>query len=184
MSKKHLKKSSSSSKITETANNCGLSGVRTIEIKREVQRSNSGSSCSDSSSGFGSLKNSHQENSTTTTTVNNTSVVTAPSSVKEHPTFSKLEPLNPVTKLQLLQERRKLSEHHPSFANHFGFAARYVGQRGDFPSTFNTTFNSRNNQVQRRIMMQQQQQQNSNKVAVTKSKSSSVEYSKNNQTYR
>ena len=182
MSKKHLKKSSSSSKITETANNCGLSGVRTIEIKREVQRSNSGSSCSDSSSGFGSLKNSHQENSTTTTTVNNTSVV-APSSVKEHPTFSKLEPLNPVTKLQLLQERRKLSEHHPSFANHFGFAARYVGQRGDFPNTFNTTFNSRNNQVQRRIMMQQQQQ-NSNKVAVTKSKSSSVEYSKNNQTYR
>ena len=74
MSKKHIRKSSSNSKITSTNENqggCGGTGttlggsssggkVRTIEIKREtdtpLHRSNSGSS--DTSSGFGSLNNS------------------------------------------------------------------------------------------------------------------------------
>ena len=178
LSKKHLKKSSSSSKITEQST---LSGVRTIEIKREpVQRSNSGSSCSDSSSGFGSLKN--QSVIGPLPSVNQSGVgpsIREEVPIKEH--SLKLDTLNPaVSKLQLLQERRKLSEHHPSFANHFGFAARYVGNR-DFHSTFNATFNAaRNNQVQRRIMMQN----SSNKLSVSKSKSSSVEYSKENQSYR
>ena len=77
LSKKHIRKSSSNSKITSTNENqggCGGTGttlggstssssggkVRTIEIKREtdtpLHRSNSGSS--DTSSGFGSLNNS------------------------------------------------------------------------------------------------------------------------------
>ena len=78
LSKKHIRKSSSNSKITSTNENqggCGGTGttlggssssggkVRTIEIKREtdtpLHRSNSGSS--DTSSGFGSLNNSDQQ---------------------------------------------------------------------------------------------------------------------------
>ena len=96
---------------------------------------------------------------------------------------SKLDASNPVTKLQLLQERRnKLStEHHPSFANHFGFAGRY--SRPDHaPLMLN--FNNRNNH-RARIMANNTSAvlQPNNKVAVTKSKSS-VEYSKDSQTYR
>lgn len=157
LSKKQIRKSSSSSKITNTASSSSVvssndnsSKVRTIEIKREsVQRSNSGSS--DTSSGFGSLNNSEQ--------ASNNELIK-----------SKLDIVNPnpVTKLQLLQERRnKLStEHHPSFANHFGFAARY------------RDLNNRNN-LQRRVMTST----GSNKMAVTKSKST-IEYSKDSQTYR
>ena len=92
-----------------------------------------------------------------------------------------------MTKLQLLQERRnKLStEHHPSFANHFGFAGRYRPDHG--PLMLN--FNNRNNIHAKaaRIMANSSGTNNSatnNKVAVTKSKSSTIEYSKDSQSYR
>lgn len=156
MSKKQIRKSSSSSKITNAGSvipatsSDNSSKVRTIEIKREsVQRSNSGSS--DTSSGFGSLNNSDQASAATDIIKSKLDIVNP----------------NPVTKLQLLQERRnKLStEHHPSFANHFGFAARY------------RDLNNRNN-LQRRVMTSV-----NNKMAVTKSKST-IEYSKDSQTYR
>ena len=156
LSKKHIRKSSSSSKISSTSadntsNSSTSSKVRTIEIKREsqreLQRSNSGSS--DTSSGFGSL------NTTESSQVQNLS--------KEADLIKQKLDSNPVqTKLQLLQERQRgnrilsTNDHHPSFANHFGF--RY---RAD-------PFFVRNN---RRIM-------NNYKVQVTKSKSS------DSQTYR
>lgn len=162
MSKKHIRKSSSNSKITNGQDSSQGSKIRTIEIKREsLQRSNSGSS--DTSSGFGSLNNSDQ------------AAVTSSSADIIKSKLDHSNP-NPMTKLQLLQERRnKLStEHHPSFANHFGFAARYR----DPQSLMFPNFNNRNN-LQRRIM----QTSANNKVTVTKSKSS-IEYSKDSQTYR
>lgn len=160
LSKKHIRKSSSSSKISSTSadntsNSSNSSKVRTIEIKREsqreLQRSNSGSS--DTSSGFGSLNTT--ESSSASQQVQNLS--------KEADLIKQKLDSNPVqTKLQLLQERQRgnrilsTNDHHPSFANHFGF--RY---RAD-------PFFVRNN---RRIM-------NNYKVQVTKSKSS------DSQTYR
>ena len=105
---------------------------------------------------------------------------------------SKLDSSNPVTKLQLLQERRnKLStEHHPSFANHFGFAGRF----GPDHAPLMLNFNNRNNQSSHtraaRIMQANSgnpastSATSNNKVAVTKSKSSTIEYSKDSQTYR
>lgn len=172
LSKKHLRKSSSSSKLGSESKI-----IRTIEIKREdsdfvkLHRSNSGGS--DSSSGFGSLNNNQQP--------------TLANSSSSAEIIKKLEPVNPMTtsstattKLQLLQERRNRaldlnrSEHHPSFANHFGFAARYAH------------FN-RNNLLHKRIMngssITNVTNASSSKVAVTKSKSS-LEYSKDSQTYR
>lgn len=151
LSKKHIRKSSSSSKIS-SSDNTSSSKVRTIEIKREsqreLQRSNSGSS--DTSSGFGSLNTTESSQQ-----VQNLS--------KEADLIKQKLDSNPVqTKLQLLQERQRgnrilsTNDHHPSFANHFGF--RY---RAD-------PFFVRNN---RRIM-------NNYKVQVTKSKSS------DSQTYR
>merc|ERR1712223_1398355 len=208
LSKKHIRKSSSNSKITGPSNNENQlqsntnSKVRTIEIKRETEpadtgnnpgsssvalhRSNSGSS--DTSSGFGSLNNSDHptqatpSGSTVPSTADNNSSSANTSVIK-----SKLDSSNPVTKLQLLQERRnKLStEHHPSFANHFGFASRYT--RPDHaPLMLN--FNNRNNHTRAaRIMANNTTsatlQPNIKKVAVTKSKSS-VEYPKDSQTYR
>ena len=147
MSKKHIRKSSSSSKISTSE----TSKVRTIEIKREsqkeLQRSNSGSS--DTSSGFGSLNT----NEPTSQQVNQ-------NLSKEADLIKQKLDTGVQTKLQLLQERQKnrilSNDHHPSFANHFGF--RY---RAD-------PFFVRNN---RRIM-------NNYKVQVTKSKSS------DSQTYR
>ena len=104
---------------------------------------------------------------------------------------------NPVTKLQLLQERRnKLStEHHPSFANHFGFAGRYRPDHGPLLLNFNNRNNTQNNTHARaaRTMAHpiEKSANNSssavvpnNKMAVTKSKSSTIEYSKDRSTYR
>ena len=186
LSKKHIRKSSSNSKITTAAStvtttplNSSDSKVRTIEIKRledssqVLQRSNSGSS--DTSSGFGSLNNSELQVPTPSTSSTATADI-----IK-----SKLEHNNPMTKLQLLQERRnKLSSsenHHPSFANHFGFAARYRDQAHAlmFPHAQGSNFH-RNN-LQRRIMTSVNN--SNNKVAVSKSKST-IEYSKDSQTYR
>ena len=196
LSKKHIRKSSSNSKI---APNESTSKVRTIEIKREtLQRSNSGSS--DTSSGFGSLNNS--ENNPTTSTPNtqqNTQQALTCSTADI--IKSKLDSLqgpsttNPVTtKLQLLQDRRnklssgnnstvQQSEHHPSFANHFGFAARYRDPSLMFPVS--SIINNRNN-FHRRIMNNSNNSANNcgnNKVKVTKSKST-MEYSKDSQTFR
>ena len=106
---------------------------------------------------------------------------------------------NPVTKLQLLQERRnKLStEHHPSFANHFGFAGRYrPADHGPLLLNFNNRNNTQNQNTHARAARTmahpiEKSANNStsavvpnNKVAVTKSKSSTIEYSKDRSTYR
>jgi len=211
LSKKHIRKSSSNSKITGPSNNENQlqsntnSKVRTIEIKRETEpadtgnnpgsssvalhRSNSGSS--DTSSGFGSLNNSDHptqatpSGSTVPSTADNNSSSANTSVIK-----SKLDSSNPVTKLQLLQERRnKLStEHHPSFANHFGFAGRFRPDHA--PLMLN--FNNRNNHTRAARIMSTNSGNpasttsatSNNKVAVTKSKSSTIEYSKDSQTYR
>merc|ERR1712008_469689 len=182
LSKKHIRKSSSNSKITtgpavvgplssssgnenqickqdQTRTNTN-GKVRTIEIKREAEsgsstkdlhRSNSGSS--DTSSGFGSLNNSDHPTQATPSgstvpqaTADNSSSSSSSVSTSGSVIKSKLDlGSNPVTKLQLLQERRnKLStEHHPSSANHFGFAGRYrPDHHGPLLLNFN---NSRNN---------------------------------------
>ena len=145
LSKKHIRKSSSSSKISTCSAD---SKVRTIEIKREslLQRSNSGSS--DTSSGFGSLNIAEQQQNLS----------------KEADLIKQKLESNPVTKLQLLQERslknrlnHNLTEHHPSFANHFGFRYR------------TDPFFVRNN---RRIMNSASA---TSKVQVSKSKSSDTQ---------
>ncbi len=164
-----------------TVNNSNAGGV--------VQRSNSGSSglsYSDSasssghSSGFGSLNNNtnQQEVKTPTTTANKTDLHLSSSASK----LLDLSANHPVSKLQLLQERRKLIEHHPSFANHFGFAARFGGNPIFGPGGPKRLMGPANSGLGNKMNNMSSSTSNG-KMAVTKSKST-LEYTKDNQTYR